>query len=169
MYRCWIFFSFRAVCCAQLDEREYSVSGHFSPSSPSTLIAQLLDSTHTASVSFNPAASSTLSASPSSSDVDVFLDGEQYRFVLPRLSFTRTSVVGSGCVSPMAGRVVKVAVQAGQSVKKGAQLLVMEAMKMEVRRTTHSNTATHTTNAMLSTLSQTHSHYAPALSSVDST
>ena len=38
---------------------------------------------------------------------------------------------GGGCVAPMAGRVVKVAVEAGEEVKKGAALVVMEAMKME--------------------------------------
>ena len=119
------------------------MSGHFSATNPSTLVAQLLDSTHTASVSFSPASNShshshshsALSASPpssSSSDVDVFLDGEQHRFSLPRLSFSRGSLVGSGgCVAPMAGRGVKVAVQAGAEVRRGAQLVVMEAMKME--------------------------------------
>ena len=105
------------------------MSGRFSPSSPTTLTAQLLDSTRTASVAFSPAPSSS---SPGSSDVDVFLDGSQHRFLLPRLSFSRGSLVGSGCVAPMAGRVVKVAVRPGQTVSKGAQLLVMEAMKMEV-------------------------------------
>ena len=127
------------------------MSGHFSATSPSTVVAQLLDSTHTASVSFSPASYSALSASPpSSSDVDVFLDGEQHRFSLPRLSFSRASVAGSGCVAPMAGRVVKVAVQAGAEVRKGAQLVVMEAMKMEVPHSTaqHSTLNTHSTGVV---------------------
>ena len=106
----------------------------------------MLDSTHTASVTFNPATSSASTSPPASSDIDVFVSGEQYRFVLPRHAFDRGSLVGSGCVSPMAGRLVKVAVQPGQAVKKGAQLVVMEAMKMEVSLATQTHcTALHCT------------------------
>lgn len=37
-------------------------------------------------------------------------------------------------VTPMPGKVIKVAVKAGDEVKEGDELLILEAMKMEVRR-----------------------------------
>jgi biotin carboxyl carrier protein len=95
------------------------VSGHFSASSPSTLIAQVMNRSYNASIAFNP----TITASSStSSDIDVFLHGQQYRFAFPRLSFSRGAVTASSCVSPMAGRVVKVLAKAGDNVQRGSVL-----------------------------------------------
>jgi len=65
-------------------------------------------------------------------DIHVFVDGQQARFRLPEVNFTGgDSSHGSGCLSPMAGKVVKVNVESKQSVKKGQPLVIMEAMKME--------------------------------------
>jgi 3-methylcrotonyl-CoA carboxylase alpha subunit len=64
-------------------------------------------------------------------DVHVFVDGSHHSFTVPSVVYGKSSVGGSGAVSPMAGKVVKVNVKAGDSVKAGASLMVMEAMKME--------------------------------------
>lgn len=51
---------------------------------------------------------------------------------LPALQ-TQAGDSGGSLRAPMAGKVVSVAVEAGQAVEKGALLLIMEAMKMEHR------------------------------------
>lgn len=61
----------------------------------------------------------------------VFVDGEQSTFKLPDPKYVTGEVGASGCVAPMAGKVVKVHVEAGAHVKKGQALVIMEAMKME--------------------------------------
>jgi 3-methylcrotonyl-CoA carboxylase alpha subunit len=63
----------------------------------------------------------------------LFLDGEAWPFARPRAA----DIVGGDALSdgaivaPMPGRIVSVAVSAGDSVTKGQRLLVLEAMKME--------------------------------------
>ena len=101
--------------------RSFPITGRFHPASSTAMTADFLDQSHTASIA----------VSPSGQQLDVFVHGEHYRFQLPVVTFTRGAVGGGGCVSPMAGRVVKVSAEAGQAVKKGAALVVMEAMKME--------------------------------------
>lgn len=83
-------------------------------------------------------------------DLTVFLDGTQTKLTLPSAAFgqkgrsCRTGLVGvvfptasvaahAGAVSPMAGKIVKVSVEPGDTVEAGQALVVMEAMKMEVR------------------------------------
>jgi len=67
-----------------------------------------------------------------SSGVTVFVDGAQTAFRLPEAKFSTSGAGAShGCAAPMAGKVVKVSVEAGASVKKGQPLVIMEAMKME--------------------------------------
>jgi 3-methylcrotonyl-CoA carboxylase alpha subunit len=64
----------------------------------------------------------------------VYIRGDQYTYNLPEVHYGSaegTAVSGSGCPAPMAGKVVKVFVKANDVVKKGASLIVMEAMKME--------------------------------------
>jgi 3-methylcrotonyl-CoA carboxylase alpha subunit len=57
--------------------------------------------------------------------------GAHYKLKLPTKSFGSSISAGSGAVSPMAGKIVKVHVKAGDAVKAGQPLIVMEAMKME--------------------------------------
>jgi len=62
----------------------------------------------------------------------VFVDGAQTAFRLPEAKFASSGLAGGhGCAAPMAGKVVKVSVAAGDVVKKGQPLVIMEAMKME--------------------------------------
>ncbi len=64
--------------------------------------------------------------------VHVFVNGTQSSFRVPELKFSGTGAAGaSGCTAPMAGKVVKVSVEAGAKVVKGQPLVIMEAMKME--------------------------------------
>jgi acetyl-CoA carboxylase biotin carboxylase subunit len=49
----------------------------------------------------------------------------------PRFPEREAAVPQGGCIAPMPGKIVKLDVEAGQSVDKGQRLLVMEAMKME--------------------------------------
>jgi len=49
----------------------------------------------------------------------------------PRFPDLDSAVPEGGCVAPMPGKIVKIDVEPGQKVAKGARLLVMEAMKME--------------------------------------
>jgi 3-methylcrotonyl-CoA carboxylase alpha subunit len=49
----------------------------------------------------------------------------------PRFPSTASAQVKGGLIAPMPGKVVKVAVKDGESVKRGQTLLVLEAMKME--------------------------------------
>ena len=106
----------------QVGGEEVEVAGQLSPSSPSTVIAHVRGATYAASVA----------VSPDGRDIDVFVQGQQYRYSVPHVVYTKgAGGGGGGCVAPMAGRVVKVAVEAGEEVKKGTALVVMEAMKME--------------------------------------
>ena len=50
---------------------------------------------------------------------------------VPRFIDPASRKVEGGCVAPMPGKVVKVAVAVGDTVVRGQALLVMEAMKME--------------------------------------
>ncbi len=63
----------------------------------------------------------------------VFMDGRRYEFVLagPRLAATLDESPAGGLVAPMPGKVVQVHVRAGEAVKRGQALMVLEAMKME--------------------------------------
>jgi len=61
----------------------------------------------------------------------VYISGDQYTYKLPEVHFGQSEGSAGGLTAPMAGTVVKVFVKAGDVVKKGASLVVMEAMKME--------------------------------------
>jgi acetyl/propionyl-CoA carboxylase alpha subunit len=50
---------------------------------------------------------------------------------LPRFPARAPEQVHGGCVAPMPGRILAVHVTAGQAVKKGDVLVILEAMKME--------------------------------------
>jgi 3-methylcrotonyl-CoA carboxylase alpha subunit len=63
-------------------------------------------------------------------NVHVFVEGQHTELAVHEERFA-AGAAEHGSVSPMAGRIVKVAVKAGDTVKKGAQLIIMEAMKME--------------------------------------
>jgi 3-methylcrotonyl-CoA carboxylase alpha subunit len=66
------------------------------------------------------------------------LDGAVVLRELPRFPDRQAQTVPGGCIAPMPGKIVKVAVTPAQSVKAGDVLVVMEAMKME-----HTVTAPH--------------------------
>ena len=72
--------------------------------------------------------------------VHVFADGQHWVFDGwdPLATSTAAEEDGGHLNAPMPGRIVSLLVQEGQSVSKGAPLLVMEAMKME-----HTITAPH--------------------------
>jgi len=63
----------------------------------------------------------------------LFVDGEAWQFSRPRADdIARGDALSDGAiVAPMPGRIVSVAVSAGDVVTKGQRLLVLEAMKME--------------------------------------
>jgi 3-methylcrotonyl-CoA carboxylase alpha subunit len=67
----------------------------------------------------------------------IFSDGAHFSMTLPPVAGGSSSAASSAQAgqtpirSPMPGRVVKIQVQAGQKVKKGDALVVLEAMKME--------------------------------------
>jgi 3-methylcrotonyl-CoA carboxylase alpha subunit len=65
--------------------------------------------------------------------IHVFLDGRHFTFVVvdPYLPTVESPDAHGGLVAPMPGRVLAVLVKAGDSVPRGAPLIVMEAMKME--------------------------------------
>jgi acetyl/propionyl-CoA carboxylase alpha subunit len=66
----------------------------------------------------------------------LFDHGQAWRFDEPRYGLSGAAGVGDGELrSPMPGRIVSVAVQAGQTVVKGQVLVMLEAMKMELRIT----------------------------------
>lgn len=64
------------------------------------------------------------------------LAGRFHRFAFPKLDFSGTAGAASDAlvVTPMPGKVVKVMAKAGDSVSMGEPLMILEAMKMEVRR-----------------------------------
>ena len=63
----------------------------------------------------------------------LFLNGEAWPFGAPRQGHAVCGAVGDGAIlSPMPGRVIAVAVAAGDAVTRGQQLVVLEAMKMEM-------------------------------------
>ena len=64
-------------------------------------------------------------------NLHVFIDGQQYKYKLPEISFSVGEVGSGGCQAPMAGKVVKVNIEKGAKVTKGQPLVIMEAMKME--------------------------------------
>ncbi|MEM7355542.1 MAG: biotin carboxylase N-terminal domain-containing protein [Acidobacteriota bacterium] len=53
--------------------------------------------------------------------------------VVSRFPEGQTAAVAGGCVAPMTGRVIEVAVKQGDHVEAGSTLVVLEAMKMEHR------------------------------------
>jgi len=63
----------------------------------------------------------------------VFSNGEHHTFAYndPMAHAGETEAAGGRLTAPMPGKVVAVLVEAGQSVKKGDPLVIMEAMKME--------------------------------------
>lgn len=68
-------------------------------------------------------------------EVFVHLDGEthalRYRYPLDRLAAQAGNAAADGIFAPMPGSIVRIAVQAGDTVSRGQNLLVMESMKME--------------------------------------
>jgi biotin carboxyl carrier protein len=66
--------------------------------------------------------------------VHLWLDGQQLSFIQPEARPRRRARAGTGDLSaPMPGQVVEVRAVVGQQVAAGAVLLVLEAMKMEIR------------------------------------
>jgi len=63
--------------------------------------------------------------------IHVFYEGNIFEFELPVKNYNEHSNTKGSLVSPMPGKIVKVLVKPGQSVTKGMQLIIMEAMKME--------------------------------------
>lgn len=64
----------------------------------------------------------------------VGVDGQQYTLTVPEQGRRRTSGAGSGdLTAQMPGQVREVFVRAGDAVKSGQTLLLLEAMKMEIR------------------------------------
>ena len=62
----------------------------------------------------------------------VFLDGEVYEFEVQRQGRRRASAHQGSLSAPMPATVIRINVAPGDAVKKGATLLVLEAMKMEL-------------------------------------
>jgi 3-methylcrotonyl-CoA carboxylase alpha subunit len=68
------------------------------------------------------------------SRVDVFVDGSHSVLFLHdplEQGIQGDTALGAGLTAPMPGKIIAVNVRAGQRVKKGDALLVLEAMKME--------------------------------------
>jgi 3-methylcrotonyl-CoA carboxylase alpha subunit len=65
--------------------------------------------------------------------IHVFLDGRHFTFAVvdPYLPAVESADAHGGLTAPMPGRVLAVMVKTGDSVARGAPLIVMEAMKME--------------------------------------
>lgn len=57
--------------------------------------------------------------------------GSHSTFRLPVKAYGASLAAGHGAVAPMAGKIVKVNVKAGDVVAQGQPLVIMEAMKME--------------------------------------
>ncbi len=69
---------------------------------------------------------------PEGRDVHVFFGDSRATFEIPQAQFGASDAdAGDGCFTPMAGKVVKVFASEGQEFKKGDQMLIIEAMKME--------------------------------------
>ncbi len=69
---------------------------------------------------------------PATNEVHVFANGGSHTvFRRPTNAYGSSLAAGHGAVAPMAGKVVKVNVAAGDVVAKGQPLVIMEAMKME--------------------------------------
>jgi 3-methylcrotonyl-CoA carboxylase alpha subunit len=66
-------------------------------------------------------------------DITIFLNGRSHRLTLvdPLASAGAVEVADGRLAAPMPGRIVAVRVAAGEKVKRGAPLVVLEAMKME--------------------------------------
>ena len=56
---------------------------------------------------------------------------DEYAAVAPAAPAAAAPVAGEAVTAPMPGNILKVAVSAGQAVKEGDLLVVLEAMKME--------------------------------------
>ena len=89
-----------------------------------------------ASVSFEPdlAALATVETVDDDGAIIVLRDGHQWRYERADPSVPRTAEGEGGTTvvrSPMTGRIISVAVEAGASVERGAPLFSVEAMKME--------------------------------------
>jgi 3-methylcrotonyl-CoA carboxylase alpha subunit len=64
--------------------------------------------------------------------VHLFWNGRPYELRLEREGArTAQRAVAGGLEAPMPGRVIKISVAVGQQVRKGDEILVIEAMKME--------------------------------------
>ena len=68
---------------------------------------------------------------------DVWCQGRHWRVIKPKAQtqVTHAHTPSAGLEAPLPGKVQKVFVKAGDKVKAGAVLLVMEAMKMEYKIT----------------------------------
>ena len=68
----------------------------------------------------------------SAKEISVLLEGVISDWqIIPRFKDATGESAADGCVAPMPGKVLRVLVQAGESVEANAPLLVLEAMKME--------------------------------------
>src|SRR3990167_7371043 len=78
----------------------------------------------------------TLSATvvPYDQSLFIFFNSELFEISIPVPSYTSSKVDSGALISPMPGRVIKINVTEGQTVKEGDSLMIMEAMKMEVCR-----------------------------------
>lgn len=75
-------------------------------------------------------------AAASERSVHVWLNGQQVRLTLPEMRpRARTAAVGADLTAQMPGQIVDVRVAQGARVAAGDVLIVMEAMKMEIRIT----------------------------------
>ena len=62
----------------------------------------------------------------------VFIDGQVYEFEIQRQGRRKTAAHQGSLSAPMPATVIRINVAAGDPVKKGDTLLVLEAMKMEL-------------------------------------